>query len=268
VASLTDDAAEIAARFIAARRDAASLDDYPGHLPATLDAAYAVQDAAIAAWARPAIGWKVGRINPPQLELFGTDRLAGPIFRSESAGPGGAGPDMPVFAGGFAAAEAEFLLRIGVAPAPGQTRFSLDEAADLIGAVHVGIEVASSPLAAINALGPTSVISDFGNNNGILIGREIPDWRTSGFEGWTVTTLIDGREVGTGEAAAFPDGAIGAARFLFELMAARGIPLAPGQWISSGAVTGVHEARPGQRIETRFDGDYVVSCSLVAAQAE
>ena len=61
------------------------------------------------------------------------------------------------------------------------------------------------------------------------------------------------------------DTVIGAARFLFELMAARGITLQPGQWISSGAVTGVHEARPGQRIETRFDGQYVVSCSLVAA---
>ena len=108
MASMTDEAAEIAARFIAARHDAARLDDYPGHLPATLDAAYAVQDAAIAAWRQPVIGWKVGRINPPHLEQFGADRLAGPIFRSERAGPDGAGPDMPVFASGFAAAEVEF----------------------------------------------------------------------------------------------------------------------------------------------------------------
>ena len=93
---------------------------------------------------------------------------------------------MPVFAEGFAAGEAEFLLRIGAAPPAGKTGFTLDEAADLIGAVHVGIEIASSPLGAINELGPIAVISDFGNNNGLVVGPEIPDWRTSGFEQWEV----------------------------------------------------------------------------------
>ena len=266
--SLTDEAAGIADCFLSARRAAAGLADFPGVLPATLDEAYAVQDAAIAAWGRPVIGWKVGRINPPDSERYGTDRLTGPIFRSALAGPLGAGPDMPVFARGFAAGEAEFLLRIGKAPPPGQRDFTLDGAADLIGAVHVGIEVASSPLVAINDFGPTAVISDFGNNNGILIGRPIPEWRSSGFEDWTVTTRIDGREVGTGRAADFPDGAIGAARFLIETLARRGIALQPGQWISSGAVTGVHEAAAGQRIEARFDGDFAIACTLVAAAGE
>ena len=266
--SLTDEAAEIADRFLAARRAGTGLAAFPGALPATLEDAYAVQDAAIAAWGRPVLGWKVGRINPPDSDRFGIDRLTGPIFRSENAGPLGAGPEMAVFDRGFAAGEAEFLLRVGATPPPGQRDFTLDEAAALIDAVHVGLEVASSPLAAINDLGPTAVISDFGNNNGILIGRQIPEWRASGFEGWTVTTRIDGREVGSGRAADFSDGAIGAARFLMETLARRGIALGPGQWISSGAVTGVHAAAAGQRIEARFDGEYAVACTLVAAEAQ
>ena len=110
-----------------------------------------------------------------------------------------------------------------------------------------------------------AVISDFGNNNGLVIGPEIADWRTSGFEEWTVETLIDGRSVGTGKAAAFPDGAIGAARFLFELMATRQIALRRGQWISSGAVTGVHDARPGQHVVARFGQGREVACTLSAA---
>jgi 2-keto-4-pentenoate hydratase len=57
-------------------------------------------------------------------------------------------------------------------------------------------------------LGPIAVVSDFGNNNGLVIGAAIPDWRTSGFEEWNVTTSIDGYEVGDGRASAFPDGAI------------------------------------------------------------
>ena len=175
---------------------------------------------------------------------------------------------MPVFAEGFAAAEAEFVLRIGAAPRAGKTRFSLGEAADLIDRVHVGIEIASSPLATINALGPLSVISDFGNNNGLVIGPEIPDWRNSGFEDWEVRTAIDGVAIGTGRACAFPDGAIGAARFLFELAAQRGIALEPGQWISSGAVTGVHEGVPGQRVQSNFGDAHRVSCRLGTAVPE
>lgn len=263
-----DGAALIADRFLAARRAASGLPDYPGRMPDTLEDAYAVQDAAIAAWNRPIVGWKVGRVPPPLSDRFATDRLTGPIFASKIARTDGALVEMPVFAEGFAAGEAEFLLRIGRAPAEGKAQFSLDEAAELIDAVHVGIEIASSPLGAINDLGPTAVVSDFGNNNGIVIGDAVRDWQTSGFESWTVTTLIDDVEVGTGCASDFPDGAIGAARFLFELMAGRGIALRAGQWISSGAVTGVHDASPGQVVQARFDDRLSVRCKLIAALPE
>jgi 2-keto-4-pentenoate hydratase len=261
--TLVDDRSRIAGRFLAARRAAAGLDAYPGDFPATLDEAYAIQDAAIAAWGRPVIGWKVGRVAEPLIPLFGTDRIAGPIFHQAEDGA-----EMPVFAAGFAAGEAEFLLRIGAAPSAGKTEFTLAEAAGLIDAVHVGIEIASSPLGAINEIGPIAVVSDFGNNNGLVVGPAIPDWRASGFETWEVTCRIGGAVAGTGRAEAFPDGAIGAARFLFQLMARRGIALAPGQWISSGAVTGVHSARPGQAVEASFNDGLAVACSLVAARPE
>jgi 2-keto-4-pentenoate hydratase len=267
VASVSEETAAIAARFLDARRQADGFDDYPGHMPQSLQEAYSIQDRAIAEWHRPVIGWKVGRVPEPFASNFGTDRLAGPIF-SQTRAIDGEWPAMPVFARGFAAGEAEFLLRIGKVPPAGKASFSLAEAADLIDAVHVGIEVASSPLRTINQLGPVAVVSDFGNNNGLLIGPAIPDWQTSGFERWTVTTRIDGAVVGTGQAAGFPDGAIGSARFLFELMAERGIVLQPGQWISSGAVTGVHDARPGQTVEATFDERFHVTCELVAQNGE
>ncbi len=263
---LSDDPATIARRFLSARREAGGLADYPGDFPSKLEEAYLIQDEAIAAWGKPVVGWKVGRILPPLSDRFGADRLVGPIFASETAVADGHEPQMPVFAKGFAAGEAEFLLRIACPAPTGKERFTLEEAAELIDAVHLGIEIASSPLRSINELGPIAVISDFGNNNGMVIGAEIPNWWSSGFEEWGVRTLIDGVEVGTGRAAAFPDGAIGAARFLFELMAKRGIPLQRGQWISSGAITGVHDALPGQHVEARFGTSYSVRCALVAAQ--
>lgn len=267
MATTSDHAAEIAGRFLCARRAAAGLDGYPGELPDTLEGAYRIQDEAIAAWPMPVLGWKVGRVVPPFDSRHGTDRLAGPIFNVAESNSTVRRP-MPVFADGFAAGEAEFLLRIGAEPPAGKSSFTLDEAAELIDAVHVGIEVASSPLRIINDLGPVAVVSDFGNNNGLLVGPAIAKWRDSDFENWRVATLIDGVEVGRGSASNFPNGAIGSARFLFELMAMRGIRLNSGQWISTGAITGVHEARPGQAVEARFGSDYCLDCRFVEALPE
>ncbi len=252
----------IAQSFVDARRAGQALPGYPGTLPVALADAYAVQDAAIALDESEIGGWKVGRINPP---ISGVDRLAGPIFTRQIVEATVEPVAMPVFVGGFAAAEAEFLLRIGAVPPAGKTRFTHEEAADLIDAVHVGIEIASSPLAAINDLGAAVTISDFGNNNGLVIGAAITDWRNAALEDWPLSVLIDGKPTGTGKAADMLDGPVGAARFLFELMAARGIVLRPGQWISSGAVTGVHAVAIGDRIEARFGADLAVECTIKAS---
>jgi 2-keto-4-pentenoate hydratase len=263
-----NDPVVIADRFLAARRSASALADFPGDFPATLDEAYRIQDEAIIRWNRPIIGWKVGRVLPPLSGRFGTDRLAGPIFSEQAAFVDSEAATMPVFAAGFAAAEAEFLLRIGSTVLPEQREYSIEEAAAFIDAVHVGIEIASSPLGSINELGPTAVVADFGNNNGLVVGPAVSDWRQSGFETWPVAASIDGELAGSGRAVDFPAGALGSVRFLLELLGSRGIALERGQWISSGAVTGVHEVRPGQTVEAEFGDRLVVRACIEAARPE
>jgi 2-keto-4-pentenoate hydratase len=252
---------QIAKSFVAARKARTGFSSYPGEIPADLAGAYDVQDRAIALYGGEIGGWKVGRINPP---VEGADRLAGPIF-SDSIVVGTTEPNaMPVFGDGFAAAEAEFLLRIGTAPDPAKLSYTNEEAAALLDAVHIGIEVASSPFTGINGHGPIVTISDFGNNNGLVIGAAIENWREIDLNSWLVELDINGEPIGSKTAAEMLDGPIGAARFLFEVMAKRGIALKPGQWISSGAVTGVHEVAVGDAVETRFDGRLVSRCTIVA----
>ncbi len=258
----SDEARRIAETFVAARRSGEALPEYPGRLPPGLDDGYAVQEAAIALEGSAIGGWKVGRIDPP---IGGANRLTGPIFTRRIVESDGAPVEMPVFEKGFGAAEAEFLLRIGAAPTPGQRRFTEAEAAALIGSVHVGIEIASSPFPAINELGPAVTISDFGNNNGLVVGPAIPDWRSADINAWPVELSINGERIGAATAAEMLDGPVGAARFLFELAAERGIALEAGQWISSGAVTGVHRVRPGDAVEARFDGRLVTRCTITAS---
>ena len=250
----------IAMAFVAARREKRGLAEYPGTAPATLDEAYAIQARAIGFQDSAIGGWKVGRIAEPLIARFGANRLAGPIF---AGGIVDATSDtaMPVFADGFAAAEAEFLLRIGTAPDPSR-RYTLEDAAACIDAVHIGIEVASSPYPGINADGPAVTVSDFGNNEGLVVGEAVAGWRGGGFLDWPIELRIDGRIAGQGIAADMLDGPFGAAAFLFNLAAERGFALRPGQWISSGAVTGVHEVVPGQTAIARFGEDRFVKCAI------
>lgn len=257
---------EIARAFVAARRTGAALSDYPGALPETMDAAYRIQARAIALFDAPILGWKVGRIPDPLVAVHGNNRLTGPIFAG-SVVEAGAGeiPDMPVFGGGFAASEAEYLLRIARLPDSFDRAWTNDEVAAHVGEIRVGIEVASSPFVGINAHGPAVTASDFGNNNGLVIGAPVPEG--ADFEAWPVAVTIDGAGVGTGLARDMLDGPFGAVRFLFELARDRALPLAAGQWVSTGAVTGVHEVRPGALVEARFGDALAARCRIVAMPA-
>ena len=259
--TVQDNITQVASGFVEARRTATALADFPGTIPAALADAYAVQDKAIALTGGTIGGWKVGRINPP---VGGVDRLTGPIFADRIFDASDPPRVMTVFAGGFAAAEAEFLLRIGTAPDPAKSDYTLAEAAALIDRVCVGIEIASSPFVGINDHGATVTISDFGNNNGLVIGPDITGWREIDVNTWPVELCIDGVLAGEATTATMLDGPFGAARFLFELMAARGIALTAGQWISSGAVTGVHPVEVGGRVEAIFDRRLRVECGIAA----
>lgn len=252
----------IAHALAGARQTGVALASYPGAVPATLAEAYAIQDEMIAAVGKPVLGWKVARLPPAMAERLEAPGIVGPIFRlAHAVGPKLVAGD--VFAGGYAAGEAEFLLRVAASPAG--SRVSVDEAAGLVAAVHIGIEVASSPVAGIVGLGAAAVASDLGINNGIVIGPEVPNWCRADVEGWSVTAAVDGVTVGGGSAAALAGGLLGSLLILHDALARRGLELRAGQWVASGALTGVHTMRPGQTMAATFDGRRTVSFVAAAA---
>ena len=256
------EAQAIATAFVEARRAARALESYPGNAPQDLGTAYRIQDAAIALDGRSIKGWKVGRINPPLDAQLGANRLAGPIFADTVVAPAnGDVPVMPVFADGFAAAEAELLLHIapGMAGArpvtDAETRAVIDE-------VRLGMEIASSPYPGINADGPAVTASDFGNNHGLVMGAPLLDWQEIDLCAIPVRTLIDGAVIGEATAATMLDGPYGAVRFLLANLAERGIDISGGTWVSTGAITGVHQVVPGQAVQAEFGTHGSVQCMI------
>jgi 2-keto-4-pentenoate hydratase len=253
--------AAIARQFVAARSSGTPLVSFPGRIPADLATAYDVQEAAIDLWPDEIAGWKVGLVGRDLIPVFKQDRLAGPIFRAavRTSAPG-VPTRFPVFSGGFAAVEAEFLLLLGRDAPPRKLDWTRAEAAELVAAVHVGVETAGSPLATINELGPGAIVSDFGNNAGLIVGPLLSDWRTRPVEEWHAESFIDGASVGRGHGAVPPGGPFESLRFLLALGARRGRPLKAQDWVSTGAITGVHSIRAGQRARLSFPGTGDLLC--------
>ncbi len=250
--------------FVRARLAGRALATYPGEPPKTLEEAYGVQNEAIALWPTSLAGWKVGRITGELEQKFGTDRLSGPIFADRVSRAGSGPANSPVFVGGFAAAEAECILMVREDTPADKLTWSIEEARAFVGAAHLGIEIASSPFQGINEAGPLVTISDFGNNHGLIVGGTLPRWEEYPLIDWAMETLIDGLVVGSATPNSIPGGPLESFRFLLENTAQRGLPLKAGMMISTGAVTGVHEARIGQSATVRMSGLPEISTQLVA----
>ena len=242
VDDVSQDLDAISERLVAARTNAEALRDFPGLLPETLEDAYAIQTASIRRWPDAIGGWKVGMVPDAYRETLAAQRLTGPIFDSSIFG---IKPDssrtMPIFDRGFAAVEAEFVLQLAATVEPVEREYSDDELVALVAALHVGAEIASSPMADVNNLGPCCVVSDFGNNSGLLVGPAVPNWSDLSPESLAAAVIVDGDVVGTAAADAIEGGLLQALRFLIGLCANRQLSLAAGTYVSCGAVTGIHE---------------------------
>lgn len=244
----------ISQRLVSARLDAQPLSSYPGNLPENLESAYSIQSLSISVWPDEISGWKVGGVPEAFQAKFGAERLSGPIFRAatHSVVEGGT-VSMSVFRGGFAAIEAEFIAEFAVSIGPGEIDQSATDITDLLSAVYIGAETASSPMADINRLGPVAIISDFGNNAGLVIGPRVEDWRNRLAEQITIAVTVDGERVGT-ISAAMKEGVLAAVSFLIELCAGRGIHIPAGTLVSCGALSGIHDVEVGAKAQVHFDG--------------
>lgn len=261
---VSSEALRVAESFSTARMNGRALAAFPGVVPQNFALAYEVQDAGIDRWPDPVVGWKVARLGTTWQSAFPDERLIGPVFQRNIRMANGskALPECPVFAGGFAAVEAEVVVIVAADAPPTKTEWTIDEAMAMVASMHIGIEIASSPLATLNDLGPGAVISDFGNNWGVVVGPAIAHWRT--LSELAVETFIDGTSVGAAKVD-IVKGPLGALVFTLRNAALRSRPLRAGAVISTGMITGVHDIGIGQRSRHVFDGCGEVGCRIVSA---
>lgn len=246
--------ATISQRLLQARKAAISLPAFPGQLPSDTKTAYAIQHQSINSWPDEVSGWKVGGISTLFLEQFAARRLAGPIFKSQTlTAPGSEAVTASVFENGFAAVEAEFVIRTAVTLSPAEPVKTGEELKECIASIHMGVEIASSPMADINELGPGAIISDFGNNAGLIVGPQIMNWRERAADDIDISVVINAVEAGAIRTRISED-AFAAFEFLSELSHARGIELPAGTLVTCGALSGIHNVEIGDLASVVFAG--------------
>ena len=259
--------ASIAEAFVSARRQARALPDFPGELPDGLAGAYVVQDHAIGLWREEVVGWKVAAIHPDLRAGLGAPRLSGPVFQSGlvKVAPGRQA-DVPVVRRGFIAVETEIGIVLGEDVSPREKPWEMADLPPLIQSMRIAMEIAGSPLASINDIGPLAVVSDFGNNTAVAVGAEVTGWR-DGVIGTLKTGMrIDGIVIGEGAATGPNGGPLDAFLFLINHLANRGRGFRKGDVISAGATTGIHKIAIGQVAEAFCEGSSPLTIRITEKQ--
>lgn len=253
---------ELARTLTDARKNALAFSNYPAEIPKDLEASYKVQDAAIVLWQDAIIGWKIGRLSPEAQQIHNTERLTGPIFKNRfwrvADFEKGAKIQISMINGGFAAVEAEFVFEVGKDAPNDKYEYTQSEALELVSHMYAGVEIAGSPINDINSYGPLVVASDFGNNNGLILGdliiepKNISDLDESSVKKFKAATEVNGKIVGEGGLFSMPNGPLAAIAWLAGHLASRDHPLKKGQYISSGASTGIHDVYITDKSIVRF----------------
>jgi len=248
----------LSAALLHARKSCTVLDEFPGDIPETLEQAYAVQMCGIADWGSDLIGFKVGGVPAKWQSQFPTGWLAGPMFADQQYAIENNGSiEVSVFKGGFAAYEAELVFQLKDLDKLDQPLETVDQTRDFIEKVYLGAEIASSPNLRVNDMGPGSIISDLGNNAGLVIGPEAPLSLLDNLADMEVVLTIDDEEIGRAAPKSDVGGPLGALRFILNhFISLKGqIDLPENCLISSGAITGVHQSVAGTKSTITF-GDH------------
>lgn len=253
--------------LINARVVGAARDTYAGvEVPPNLETAYAIQSRAVRLWDDVLVGFKVGGIPPKFRDQYPAEWLAGPVFAKNvfHLQPGET-LDFPVYQDGFAAFEPELILEVPSNAWQAHEDWTAELAKGTIKRVFLGAEIAASPNTNVNVLGPGSIISDFGNNAGIVIGSELELSELDKALSVVTETRIDGEIINKCPPNSAPAGPLGALVFLFNHLRANVdlYDLPETLYVSSGAITGVHESHVGAVGELEYEGFETQSIRLV-----
>lgn len=237
--------------LIAARGDHRRLDAFPPQCrPESIEDGLAIQEAFAEAWSVPVAGYKIGCTSPEAQKLLG------------SPGPFPGRVFAPVLLESPAKVAAKAFHRLGIEPEFAFTmardlparaaRYTREEAADAVAALHGAIELIDSRWTDWLKVGVASIVADNGANGGLVLGPPVTDWRGIDLAKAKAVLRFDDKLIAQGTGAAVLGNPLEALAWLANHLSARGYGLKAGDAVTTGTVANVHFADPGMHVTADF----------------
>lgn len=170
--------------LIEARCSGVTFAEFPDDLlPQSVEDAYGIQD--IVGKEFGFYGWKLGPLKDgvePRCSL-----LPGKAALESSADP----VKSPVGTDGI---ELEVAVKIGKDLPKIDRPYTVDDAREAIGSLHLILELIGSRFNDRGAVSPFSAIADCQNNEAVVIGPALPDWQTVDLSSLALSLSVDGKE--------------------------------------------------------------------------
>ena len=234
------------------RRSGHKMKAYPGDAPETKRQALDLQQAVYEALGWQPIGWKIACTSRrAQLALKTDGPFPGRLFSERQFS---SGQHVPTEADNFRVTEPEIVFRMGRSLPPRVQPYDTDEVLAAVDAVHPGLEIVNPrlPKGFDDVVG--WYIADGALNDAIVIGPPSRPLSRDDYAGIKAVAQRNGTVVGTGvgaNALAGPDIVL---TWLANDLSARGLVLEAGSIVTTGVITEMFSADPGDEITATFAG--------------
>ncbi|MDE1948557.1 MAG: hypothetical protein KGI35_08090 [Burkholderiales bacterium] len=212
--------------------------------------AYLLQERVRVELGAKVVGWKLAA--PPAAEV-----ISAPLFDIACLASDSVLADPALLRDGV---ECELALRIDhPLPTGPCTR---DDVMAAVGAVMPAFELLCSRLPRKFASPREHIVADCMGQGAVVLGAPCTDWRALDFAQMRVTLWADDVTVVDQRGGNPFEDPLNAVALLANHLAQRGEPLAVGAFVLAGSHTGVHRARPGERLRCVFEGVGEVALEL------
>ncbi len=259
---LDDRACRAACAFLTDLADSGALGDLPEELtPSSRAEGYAVQKHIAALRNDSVCGWKIAATSRAGQAHINVDGplagriLAGTVHEN--------GATISLAGNHMRAVELEFAFRMGKKLPPRAEPYTREEALDAVASLHPSMEIPDSRYERFTEAGAAKLIADNACGKEFLFGPEAPgDWRALDLAEYAVTGRVNGKNEFHGKGSNVLGDPVTALAWLVNELSRHGIPLAAGQFVSTGTCLSPIAVSPGDavlgdfgllgRLEARF----------------
>lgn len=197
------------------------------------------------------VGWKIAATSVAGQKHIGVDGpLAGRIFEARLHEPGSS---VSIERNLMRVAEPEFAFRFGRTLSPRAERYAMDEVIGAVATLHLAIELPDSRFAEFARVGGPSLIADNACAHELVLGEPVQaDWRAINVAMHRVHATVGNRYERDGVGSNVLGDPRIALTWIVNELSALGIPMAKGEFVTTGTCTVPLDIFPGDHVRADF----------------